>query len=377
MSIFHPFDRLPVEVRLQIWESACFATTTSERCLQYVTVKDRRVIPLPCHWRQSQVETSLDEKNKSAYLIDGGLWRACKESRKVIAQYSRYYDWLRIQEMAVQRNLYFSTFSADWAGGEDAVHPALIETCEGEEECCMLVYPARDIFCIKADNWKALQHDEPDKFELEMSFIRKRYKDELIPPLWSELSVNNIALEFDRSWLESIPDYLREVKEEYSSRGYFGYLLFKHAMDTLSINGLWIIDKEAKWFDRHYEQHDTVYRDSDTEYVEVEWSAVIHLQSDEILANSSDFMYWVDDWLQEYWHNYADLNAPEPKEIFRLLVRRGNEVQDPRIGRDSGAVTDVEGFGWVVFDIDGADGDLDEYLGQFEEWDSHGSGAAW
>ncbi|KAJ4007390.1 hypothetical protein NW752_007630 [Fusarium irregulare] len=369
-STFHPFARLPVELRLHIWETACFASTPSERCLQYVNVKNRRVIPLPCDWRQSQEETSEEENNESAYLIDGGLWRACKESREVIARKSHYYDWLKIQNEAIRTREYFSTFSADWDGGEDDVHPAIIETCQGEEECRMVVSPGRDIFCIEAYNFRALQHSEDDKFELEMSFTSQLSNKGKIPSLWDPLCVSNIALEFDRSWLwNDIPDYIDEARSENSRLGYFGYLLHKHAKDTLTVENLWIVDRRIKWFDEHSQDHDTVYRDYDTEYVEIKWSAAIHLESDEIRANSADFMYRVEDWLREYWDDYTTLEDPEPKDIFRLLVRRDNEVEDPRIGREPGAVTKAEGFGWVIFDVDESDRDLDQYLSLWDESD--------
>lgn len=373
-STFHPFARLPVELRLHIWETACFASTPSERCVQYVTAKNRRVISMPCHWHRTHEGTPLEEDNKSAYLIDGGLWRACKESRGVIARQSHYYDWLRIQNEAIRTRQYFSTFSADWDGGEDDVHPGLIETCEVEEECRMLVSPARDIFCIEADSWTALQHDEDDKSELEMSFTTsKLYNKGKIPSLWDPLCVSNIALEFDRSWFgtfgNDMPDYMDDVRFENSTRGYFGYLLYKHAKQTLAFQNLWIIDRNIKWFDEHSQDHDTIYRDYDTDYVEIKWSAVIHLESDEIRANSADFMYRVEHWLQEYWGDYTTLENPEPKDIFRLLVRRDNKVEDPRIGREPSAVTHAEEFGWVVFDVDESDRDLNSYLAMYDESD--------
>jgi hypothetical protein len=286
-------------------------------------------------------------------LIDGGLWRACKESRKVIARHSHYDGWLRIQKTAIREGRAFPLLSADWSGGEDEVHPALVETGEGEEGCRMLVHPSRDIFCIQVDNWIALQQDLHD-IELEMSFIR--IKKCFIPSLLDQLSVSNIALELDESWLDDIPCTVSQAKRENSARGYFAYLYSKFSRNGLSFEGLWVMDKEAFWFDEDSQDHVTVYRDCDVEYGEVKWSDAVNYDTPDAIINASHFMLEIGNWMVERQPHYIH---PEPEEVWRLLVRRDKEVQDPRIGRDPREVSHYT-WGWCFHDVEQWDGNSDD-----------------
>ncbi|KAL6923404.1 hypothetical protein FSST1_000678 [Fusarium sambucinum] len=349
LSVFHPFARLPVELRLQIWGVACLVSTPSDRRLQYVDVQDGEVVSSPCNWHQYREQIPPQSKNRSSYLIDGGLWKACKESREVIAQHSHFYDWVRIQKQAIVDNDSFSKCPADWPGGHESAHPAIIDTCQDEDECRMLVYPARDIFCIQVEDWVALQQPHYDP-EIRMSFIRYNndYHHELIP--------NNITLEFGRSWLTDVPDWIYDLRMENSARGYLSYLLDKNDSVRIDVEGLWIIDKEAKWFTNLSKHHATMYRDCDAEYIEVDWADVVNYTGDESPATASKFIQKLDRlFISSSYPSDADFDhslgrgGPVPQDVLRLLVRRDNEVKDPTMSHDFSQ----DAFGWVVY--------IDEY----------------
>ncbi|KAH7173967.1 uncharacterized protein B0J16DRAFT_406339 [Fusarium flagelliforme] len=202
---------------------------------------------------------------------------------------------------------------------------------------------------------RILQQDFHD-IELEMSLIR--IKICFMPSLLETLSVSNIALEFNESWLDDLPGTVSHAKRENSAQGYFAYLYSKSSRKGLSFDGLWIIDKEAFWFDKDSQDHDTVYRDFDAEYVEVQWSDAVHYETEDASVNASHFMMEIGAWMVDHQPYHIH---PEPEEVFRLLVRRDNEAQDPRIGRDPREVSHCT-WGWYFHDLKDLDDDLDDGL---------------
>lgn len=98
---FHCFPLLPKELRDQIWEecvqlhipNAQFFTLFSyehreeeldELSGQAVACVDRSNATIAAPRSRETGEISWSRHNKSAYLIDHGLWTACWESREVI-----------------------------------------------------------------------------------------------------------------------------------------------------------------------------------------------------------------------------------------------------------------------------------------------------
>ncbi|KAL4728970.1 hypothetical protein ACLX1H_003376 [Fusarium chlamydosporum] len=299
VSVFHPFPRLPVELRLRIWEAACAGSTDSHRNLQYIDVRNGEGVPIPCNWPKAPGQMSTTKINRSAYLIDGGLWRACKESREVIAKCTHLEEWIKKHKQAIVDFGYYYDLSADRSerlkclekynpnrsGGNESPHPATIDTCEGEEECRMLAYPFNDLFCIQVEDWIDIRHvSHPTIY---MSLNRNRRNDHeddheddyesddedcFVEPTIQELRLKNFALEFDSSWLMDLPDHIYWLSDENSARGYLAYLL-KEKAGYLSFDfdiereGIWLIDKEAEWFNDADKHHDTVYRDCDGEFI--------------------------------------------------------------------------------------------------------------
>ncbi|CAF3577234.1 unnamed protein product [Fusarium graminearum] len=106
-STFHPFPRLPLELRQQIWREACFLSGPFQRGLQ------RR--PL----------------------------EACKESREVIIKHTHFEEWIQLQNQAIEEGHGLMGYAADWDSCEAAGHTNAIK--EGNQEWHVLLYPAHDI----------------------------------------------------------------------------------------------------------------------------------------------------------------------------------------------------------------------------------------
>ncbi|RFN48980.1 hypothetical protein FIE12Z_6828 [Fusarium flagelliforme] len=305
---------------------------------------------MPDNWSQSP---GTSDSSRSAFLIDGGLWRACKESREAIAKHTRFYNWARVHEQAIAIDP-LDNCRGDWAGGDNSTHPAFIETCEGEEQCRVLVYPHRDIFCIQVDDWKSLQRGIFDS-DLEMTFVHSN--SHCVPP---RIVVANIAVKFDDSWLENIPNCLSRLQGEISARGFFGSLLLEYHRNLGYLDALWIIDKDAWWYDTLSQDHDTVYRDGDEEYVEVDWSHIVHFR-----PSASTFMKKIDGFLIDY-PGLGGLNYPSnlrPRDVFRLLVRR-DHGENSRFNSPLGQLYPTEEFVYA--------GDLDRKDGGSEDGDEDG-----
>ncbi|ENH71930.1 hypothetical protein FOC1_g10002123 [Fusarium oxysporum f. sp. cubense race 1] len=95
---FRYFKRLPIELRLKIWEAACLPSTDADHGLHYVTLDVvEEALKRPC-----EKSSEATNPNKSAYLWDAGLWLACKESRSVIAKHLDFEGWLAFREQPIE-----------------------------------------------------------------------------------------------------------------------------------------------------------------------------------------------------------------------------------------------------------------------------------
>jgi hypothetical protein len=375
-SVFHQFSRLPVELRLQIWEAACVGPPASHRSLQYVNVLNDRVVAMPCSWPKPPEQIVTAKVNRSAYLIDGGLWRACKESREVIAKSTHFEDWVRIQKRSIFDFKYYTKYNARRFGGNKPPHPAFINTCEGEEECRMLVYPTNDIFCIQVYDRMDLQEPEffPDIYMLLNLYKRNdRENDDENRygwPKFQRLYLKNVAFEFDSSWLVDLPDSKYALMYENSARGYLASLLdekaYHHRYTYKKGEGIWIVDKETKWYSLvdEDEDHDNVDEDEDHDNVDEDedHDNVDEDEDHDNVDKHDDTVFWDCDgeYIQVYEEDFsnrrasilettnvrefisriwsmgigdhypdweADRYGPEPCKMVRILVRRDNELK--------------------------------------------------
>ncbi|GKU04139.1 hypothetical protein FLAG1_04253 [Fusarium langsethiae] len=203
-TTFHPFQRLPFELRLQIWEEACLKQRRSFQALHYVTIDSAtEVVSLSHNWDDSK------PSNKSIYLWDAGLWTACQESRNVVAKHwakqPRPYNYV---DMYINCSLKEAEYYCDhvWPEKEqDWKVRTLFSRVDGEH-WRQTVHLERDYFCILADNWEPLARN------------------------WESFSsdLSGIAIEFDPSWNLSLENKTSAfyIKDVHASLEFLLRLLF-------------------------------------------------------------------------------------------------------------------------------------------------------
>ncbi|RGP65904.1 hypothetical protein FLONG3_9036 [Fusarium longipes] len=188
LTTFHPFPRLPFELRTQIWEAACLELCRSFRGIHYVTVGSLDVAPLSHNWDGSK------PKNNSIYLWDAGLWTACQESKRVIAKHWEkqprpehdvdIYNCCSYEEA----NYYYDTFWPEWDFRNTVT--MLYSRVDGEHWRQMVDY-RKDLLCVTVDDWEfvAIKSDDID---LQIFLFHD----------------HDVAIEFDPSWLVDLDWHL-------------------------------------------------------------------------------------------------------------------------------------------------------------------------
>ncbi|KAF5229209.1 hypothetical protein FAUST_10572 [Fusarium austroamericanum] len=279
-SNFHPFPRLPLELRQQIWEEACLPMGPFQRGLQYLYPTADDPVTQPCNWLGAS-EHGLS--NKSAYMIDGGLWKACKESRKVIAEHTDFKEWIKLNNEAIHDDDQFNRCKASWDGCKSTVHPAAIEMKEDNQKWHDLVYPARDIFCVRPN----VEIPMPEKIQKLCLWLSFRDPEN---ELYQSMPLDSIAFEFDQSWMEDCKMPYYDMQDEQSVRGCWASLI-EDAIDIYDPSRtLWIIDKNAKWFNRYGNNDKTVYRKCEGDYIEASWDNVPESTGDGVSLSASAFL---------------------------------------------------------------------------------------
>jgi hypothetical protein len=314
--------------------------TTYYYCgLQYVDIYHRQAI--------APTQVSAEKKNRSAYSLDSGLWKACKESKEVIAKHTDLNRKVTIREQSLDE-LAQSTrrierqgrpsekYTADWNKSKAIYRQCPVLIRSSDEECYTFVHPDVDVFCIQVDNWLALQRGERPWPLIELSVRRRPRK--AYPPN----SVTRIALLYDHSWATDLPSPLYNLPYEDSARGYLAYLIQQRLNDAVrfSRKRLYIIDREAKWFwtPPLWYKRQVVYWDCDAEYVEAKWFQVAPRCNESEPVDAAGFIHKLDTLvkrMQEGTYVYGP-NIPSPWVLgndepltttIKLLVRRDNQVK--------------------------------------------------
>ncbi|KAF5233589.1 hypothetical protein FANTH_12505 [Fusarium anthophilum] len=233
-SSFHPFPRLPTELRLQIWIQACVSYQPGDYGIHYIDIEPSFTQSIPSSSPSCTLTARLADGDKnSACLRNGGLWTACKESRDVMLQYSSV-DGHSCARISIREN------GKDW----DAP-----------------VHPTNDIFCIKSRTWNTLgNHAEGWQIQIP----------DLSPGGSRTTNIQNIAFEFDESWNKDLPKSYYDLMSETSARGFLSRLLYNGFLNDSTTPQIWIIVKNAQWTIDPYRPRPTKpLQDYDTEYVPV------------------------------------------------------------------------------------------------------------
>ncbi|CCT75441.1 uncharacterized protein FFUJ_11462 [Fusarium fujikuroi IMI 58289] len=229
-SSFDPFPRLPTELRLQIWITACVSYPSDDRGVHYIDVEPISTGSMLSSSPTLTARLADGDKN-SACLRNGGLWTACKESRDVMIQYSRV----------------------------GALDCARISICGNGEGWSSPVNPTRDIFCVKSKAWKT-----PDDHGQEWQILLPYFSPNGSYPT----DIKNVALEFDESWNQDLPKSYYDLMSEASARGFLSRLLYNRFLNDSDTPDIWVIVKNGQWtLEPGLACTPNPYRDHDKDYV--------------------------------------------------------------------------------------------------------------
>ncbi|KAF5626893.1 uncharacterized protein FTJAE_9399 [Fusarium tjaetaba] len=261
-STFHRFPRLPIEIQLQIWKEACSLfdipgyDSYKQAGLHYVDVdtvksggKDRLALRALDHKQGPDGDEKASNSNRSAYMWDGGLWGACKLSREVITEKINSM-WLRLPgDRRAQLG-----------------RPAILTSRNADEGQGYMVFPRRDMLCIRTTDWKSLpQHFEDCKTRLPFFDLFDPLSSSLVP-------VPNLAIECDSSWIVDLPATLEELKAENSARGLVATWMEGVTSGCVNTPHLYLIDK-ATLLVHKTRGLGPIYHDCDGKYNDIrhEW----------------------------------------------------------------------------------------------------------
>jgi hypothetical protein len=228
-STFHGFPRLPVEVELQIWKEACSLfdipdyDSYKQAGLHYVNFdtvrsggKDRLALRALDHNQGPRDDDKAPYDNRSAYMWDDGLWGACKLSREVIT------------DKIYSKRLQLPNYRQRHLGS-----PAILTSRNADEGQGYMVFPERDMFCIRTTDWKSLpQHFKGCKTSLPI----------FNPLSTSIVPVSKLAIEFDSSWIVDLPTTLEDLKAENSARALVATWIEGVASGWVKTPKLYLID---------------------------------------------------------------------------------------------------------------------------------------
>ncbi|SCO76100.1 uncharacterized protein FRV6_00312 [Fusarium oxysporum] len=240
VSSFHPFPRLPLELRLLIWSAACNSYVSyqpNDHALHYVDLEPSSDGTTLLAYHKSTADVVQGDNNSAC--LSNALWGACKESRDVVARHSR-------------------------VDGQDQPHsPAMLSIRDNEGHWNAPVCPTKDIFCVKSSSWETPDgNDKPWQVALPNL--------SLTAP--SNIPIQNIAFEFDLTWDTDLPGTYYDLMSENSARGFLSRFCYNAFLNNSEEHKIWLFEKTGQWSWSRWGSKDymgTSFHDCDTEYVEI------------------------------------------------------------------------------------------------------------
>ncbi|KAH6949218.1 hypothetical protein DER45DRAFT_650097 [Fusarium avenaceum] len=329
---FHPFPKLPTEIRLAIWKHACFPRSQIDHGIQYVTVniveedyEEEDLVIFDANLEGYDEEFALESDqdgyitltapklpfdkpaglsrpNASACLWDAGLLAACHESRLVVAEYHNFKGWRELREQPMN-----TTQTNAWY---DQAYPSTLIPHKRDKKWSPMVVPVLDVFCIDTGRIKNLP--------------KSLYSMKLLTPFLSTRTFTiredwNIALKFDSSWNAGFPYHIGRLKREKTPRGLLANWLDRFHDEIIPEPSLWIIDDSVGWVASREQKFSPVYRDCDGDYVQINWYDTRHN------GGMGDVSYFLEG-LGELLDDDDDLIPFETKKIVKLLVRKDKQL---------------------------------------------------
>ncbi|KAF5561968.1 hypothetical protein FPHYL_5908 [Fusarium phyllophilum] len=234
MAEFKRFSELPRELRDQIWSMAIrddrpgvhiFGqydkrndnVTEGHSLMRGDWPSDTWAAP---SWRRyfENLNEDYSDENISTYLIDGGLWTACRESRLVMER--------RFEQS--KRKIY-QRCDSEWASRGELFNKATTGYFDGSPLHGVTVFPRRDLFVLQAEDLSKVDWDWV-AFEAALAYPKEDFG-----------GVQHIAIEYDPKWWEEISD------KKYVSAGTNIRALIDAAFELNDTSStLWILDRTLK-----------------------------------------------------------------------------------------------------------------------------------
>ncbi|CAG9992197.1 unnamed protein product [Clonostachys byssicola] len=229
MATFHCFSELPPELRLQIWEASVRPTQLDMVAMHYCSMaawveeyKDPMcMIPVIGY---------VDDKNRSAYKRDYGLWTACWESREVVKKAFNMRYW---EKRRRQLRLMADRSEKVWQSAEgdeclpilQRLRPRPAVSSATLELFHLMVRPFQDVYCFSID----IDFNSCPLLKGGNLFSFTSTLLEYSAPL-TDLVCHNTAkslvFEFDPSWNADFPKSKTNLYKELSPRGLIANLVF-------------------------------------------------------------------------------------------------------------------------------------------------------
>ncbi|KAJ4005525.1 hypothetical protein NW766_011075 [Fusarium irregulare] len=308
---FHPFPRLPWELREEIWQFAAYQQLKRIRRIRYIQMdKNRNILPLGCSWNAD------DTGNEHGYTWDSyvglpGLWTACRHSYDAA---KTFWNWTCTTCLFCRQSLVCRRVFAPQDNG-----------------VCQAIDTIADICCITSDSWESLIRPwKPIFFRTKDARGRKRIKKPL-----------NIGIKFDPAWNEELDRVTEEVMEGVTDRVFLRQfsprlafvirMLFQLAPDGYYDDfKLMLIDDVSTYQSYGVERHcGTRVFDGDKEYVEFNpmlsggTHVPVHLSLMDRFVTDLEFLY------MDKWQKIAKTNKLAwllDSRFFVALLRRENLV---------------------------------------------------
>ncbi|KAG6003240.1 hypothetical protein E4U43_000945 [Claviceps pusilla] len=280
-STFYPFKRLPVDIRLCIWEQALRCADRGGGLHYFSVVLE----PFSEEEEDEDEECEEDEEedshmgsnrrglferdsdqghtvlhigalgagplatpqdNKSVYLWDYGLWAACAESRNVIEKYYK-----RNRQLTPDCRPEWRDYHAEY--------PIFKTVWAGDQPLRVMLQPYKDIFCLGYEDLDTalLRASDP---------LGSLFLEPAEQPGMADLDLN-LALVFHPSWRLDWPTSPEALGEEDSPRGALARLIEKTFVELWSIS-IWLIDRDA--VPSPAVQKGPVFHDMETEYFKMQ-----------------------------------------------------------------------------------------------------------
>ncbi|KAK7416730.1 hypothetical protein QQX98_005056 [Neonectria punicea] len=242
-STFHHFPELPRELRDLIWAHAVRPARPGAHFFTLFDAKNKaearrlhehavlRDDPKWCNLaapRCNELEPrtpSWTASNPSAYLIDGGLWTACKESREVMEKHFDTVAWR--QKCCAYLDVWFTKDRPN--------APATGAFTSNGNTQYFTMYPKTDLFCLQPHDVDTINWDD---LTVYVPIFHWRYG----------FQVKHIALEFDPKsvYLEPGESLASQpISFKYDNYG-TAACIARAAEDLWQVEHLWIIDYRLK-----------------------------------------------------------------------------------------------------------------------------------